>query len=91
MYDAELSIVKESMPKFNVIQNHIVVFIRKYRLRDAGVENKKCCIGVHDMKIGQTAYVFNGEPFNLKNSFCSDMKCFLNNLDSDTITKTRNQ
>lgn len=73
------------MPKFDCIQNHIILFIRKYRL--PGVENKTCCNETHDMKIGDVAYVYNGEPFGLKSVYCSDMKCFLGNLDESSINE----
>ena len=73
------------MPKFDCIQNHIIRFIRECRL--PGVENKSCCNGTHDMKIGDTAYVYNGEPFGLQSVYCSDMKCFLDNLDESSVRK----
>jgi len=87
MYPEEIKIIKEFMLKFNSIQNYIIRFIRANRLYEGGVENKKCCINIHDMKIGQTTYIFNGEPFGLQNVFCSDMKCFLENLDESSVKK----
>ncbi len=39
------------------------------------------------MKIGETAYVFNGEQFGLKSAFCSDLKCFLDNLDESAVKR----
>jgi len=71
------------MPKFDCIQNHTVRFIREYRL--AGVENKKCSAGFHDMHIGDTAYVYNGESFGLNSVYCSDLECFLDNLDESSV------
>ena len=76
-----------NIPKFDSIQNHIITFIRKNRLYESGVENKQCGTGIHSMKIGQTAYAFNGEPFDLKSVYCSDLKCFLENLDSESVKK----
>ena len=73
------------MPKFDCIQNHIIRFIREYRL--SGVENKTCCEKTHEMRIDETAYVYNGEPFGLQSVYCSDMKCFLENLDESSVKK----
>lgn len=87
MYPEQLTIIKEFVLKFDSIQNHIIVFIRKNRLYEKGVENKQCCTGIHCMKIGQTAYVFNGEPFGLKSVFCSDLRCFLETLDESSVIK----
>ena len=85
MYPDEIKIIKEFMPKFDCIQNHIIRLIREYRF--PGVEDKKCSTGVHSMKINQTAYVFNGEPFELPSIHCSDLRCFLDNLDDSSVKK----
>lgn len=87
MYPNEIKIIKVFIPKFDSIQNHIRIFIKAYRLFENGVENKQCCNGIHSMKIGQTAYVFNGEPFDLKSVYCSDLKCFLENLEPESVKK----
>jgi len=87
LYPEEIKIIKGFIPKFDSIQNHIIIFIRKNRLYEKGVENKQCCTGVHSMRIGQTVYIFNGEPFGLKGVFCSDMKCFLDSLEAESIQK----
>jgi len=42
------------------------------------------------MNIGYGAYVFNGEPFGLNSVYCSDLKCFLENLDSESVKKYHN-
>lgn len=76
------------MPKFDCIQNHIIRFIRKYRIQ--GVENTKCSSGIHNMRINEVTYVYNGEPHGLKSVYCSDMKCFLENLDESCIKKFLN-
>jgi len=73
------------MPKFDCIQNHIILFIREYRF--PGVENKQCHNGNHSMNIGDAAYVFNGEPFGLNSAYCSDLRCFLDNLDEASVKK----
>ena len=39
------------------------------------------------MKINETAYVFNGDPFGLQNVYCSELRCFLDNLDYTSVTK----
>ncbi|MCJ8306530.1 MAG: hypothetical protein HRU07_05710 [Nitrosopumilus sp.] len=39
------------------------------------------------MKIGDAVYVYNGEPFGLQSVYCSDMKCFLENLDELSVIK----
>lgn len=85
MYPDEIKIIKEFIPKFDSIQNHIIEFIRANRLYENGVEDKQCCTGLHNMIIGQTAYVFNGEPFGLNSVYCSDLKCFLQNLDESSV------
>ena len=85
MYPDQIKIIKSFMPKFDCIQNHIIRFLREHRI--SGVENKKCSTGIHAMKIGEDTYVYNGEPFNLKSAFCSNLKCFLDNLDKSTIYK----
>jgi len=43
-------IIKSFMSKFDCIQNHIIRFLREYRIQ--GVENKNCSTGLHMMKIG---------------------------------------
>jgi|APSaa5957512493_1039668.scaffolds.fasta_scaffold17649_3 hypothetical protein len=73
------------MSKFGCIQNHIIRFLREYRI--IGVENKKCSAGIHTMRIGENTYVYNGEPFGLKSAFCLDLECFLGNLDKITVQK----
>ena len=75
------------MSKFDCITNHIILFLREYRLQ--GVENKQCHNNNHTMSIGDTAYVFNGEPFGLNSVYCSDLRCFLDNLDESSIKKYR--
>lgn len=89
MFPDQIIIIKEFILKFDSIQNHIIEFVRKNRLYEKGVENKQCCTGIHCMKIGQTAYVFNGEPFGLKSVYCSDLECFLENLNSESVKKFR--
>ena len=89
MYPNEIKIIKEFIPKFDSIQNHIRIFIKANRLFEKGVENKQCCNGIHCMKIGQTVYVFNGEPFGLKSVYCSDLRCFLENLEPESVKKFR--
>ncbi len=37
------------------------------------------------MRIGQTAYIFDGKPFGLKSVFCSDLRCFLDNLEPESV------
>jgi len=73
------------MPKFDCIQNHIIRLIREYRF--SGVESKKCHAKTHDMEIGETAYIFNGTPFGLNSVYCSDLECFLDNLDESSVRK----
>ena len=75
------------MPKFDCIQNHIIRFVKANRLYENGVENKLCYNGVHKMKINETAYVFNGDPFGLQSVYCSELECFLDNLDDTSVTK----
>ena len=52
-----------------------------------GVEDKKCSIGLHEMQIGDDAYVYDGKSFDLKSVFCSDLECFLENLDESSVRK----
>ena len=85
MYPDELEIIKSFLVKFDCRQNHIIRFIRKNRL--PGVEEKKCSKGVHQMKLGQTAYVYNGKRHGFASAFCSDMACFLNQLDRQTVSQ----
>jgi len=75
------------MSKFECIQNHIIRFIREYRIH--GVENKKCSAEVHEMRMGDDAYVYNGVPFDLRSVFCSNLECFLDNLDESSIIRYR--
>lgn len=77
------------MPKFDCIQNHIILFLKANRLYENGVENKQCCTRIHDMKIGETVYIFNGEPFGLQSVYCSELRCFLNNLDESAVRQYR--
>lgn len=73
------------MPKFGCIQNHITRFVREYRI--PGVENKRCSAELHEMRIGEDTYVYNGEPQGLKSVFCSDLECFLQNLDRTSVAR----
>jgi len=85
MYPDQIKIIKQFIPKFDCIQNHIISFIREYRL--AGVEYKKCSMQMHDMCIGDTAYVYDGKAFGLNSVYCSDLECFLDNLDESSVKK----
>lgn len=73
------------MPKFDCIQNHIIRFIREYRI--PRVENRKYSIEIHDMVIGDDAYVYDGKLFGFKSVFCSGLECFLNNLEKSAVNK----
>lgn len=77
------------MLKFDCIQNHIIRFIKAEanRLYEGGVEDKQCYTGEHHMKIGETAYVYNGELFGLKSMYCSNLECFLENIDELSVKK----
>lgn len=87
MYQDQIKIINGFTVKFDSTVYVISKFIRPNRLLNAGVENKNCCTNTHEMKINQTAYVFNGEPFGLKSVYCSDLKCFLENLEPESVKK----
>jgi len=88
LYPEEIATIKEHMTKFDCIQQNIIDFIRGNRLHKGGVENKQCITGEHHMKIGETAYtLFNEKLFGLKSVYCSDLKCFLDNLDESSVRK----
>ena len=87
MYQDQIKIIKEFTVKFDSTVYAITKFIRPNRFLDGGVENKKCCTKIHELRLGETAYVFNGEPFGLKSVYCSDLKCFLEKLDSKSVKK----
>ena len=91
MYPQELAIIKKFVTKFDSNPNQITVFIREYRLRCAGVEDKMCSTGTHQMHVGQTAYVYNGWPFGLDSAYCSTLNCFLAELDADTVQRYHDQ
>ncbi len=86
MYPDQIETVKKFMPKFGCIQNHIIRFVRAHRLLD-GVEDKKCSMMVHEMRIGGCAYVYNGASLGVKSVFCSDLECFLGGLDRTSVVK----
>ncbi len=90
MYPEQIRIIKQFIPKFDCIQNHIILFLKGNRLYENGVENKKCYAKTHDMKIGETVYIFNGEAFGLNSAYCSDLRCFLDNLDESSVKKYYN-
>ena len=87
MYPDQIAIIKQFMPKFDCIQNHIILFLREYRIQ--GVENRKCSSKIHNMRIGEDTYVYDGEQLGLKSVFCSDLECFLDNLHESSITRHR--
>ena len=87
MYPEQIVLISMFTSKFDSTTYAITKFIRSNRLLDGGIEKRKCSNVIHDMEINQTAYIFNGKPFELKSFFCSDMRCFLENLDSESVKK----
>jgi len=94
LYPDQIKIIKQFISKFDCIQNHIILFLREYRL--AGVENKKCSIEIHDMHIGDTAYVYNvvWSPLELYHlmtqTFCIHQEVHPYGKEMDSIRKDKN-
>ena len=86
MYPEQIKTIQKFLSKFGTIQNQIILFIRHNRLQK-GVEDTQCSSKIHAMATGQTAYVFNGEPFGLRSVHCSDLECFLTHLDELSVKK----
>ena len=87
MYPEQIVLISMFTSKFDSAAYAITKFIRLNRLLDGGIEKRKCSKEIHDMEINQTAYIFNGKPFDLKSFFCSDMRCFLENLEPESVKK----
>ena len=86
LYQEQIKIIKSHITKFECIQNHIIRFVRNHRIQGV-VDDKKCSVGVHELRFGETTYVYDGKIDNLKSVFCSDLECFLDNLDKTVIKK----
>jgi len=84
MYPWQHKIIDGFLEKFSATRYGIETFIRNHRLKKAP-EEKICPTKSHKIILGSTLYFFNGEPCNLKSFFCSDLKCFLENIDANSV------
>lgn len=90
MYPEQVAIINEFTQKFNSTNYGISKFIRNNRIKKAPQENK-CTNDTHQIMKGTTIYIFNGKPYGLKSFYCSNMKCFLENIDAESVNAVKSQ
>ena len=87
MYTWQIATIKKFVTKFNVTNYAIQQFLRAHRIQSPEMISKKCTSGQHEIKFGDTVYIYDSKEQSLQSVFCNDLGCFLNVLHKSVIEK----